>query len=95
MIAYVFQKYPKNFVFQRFIAACQGGFIVPHVWEIVVRKNLTPCEGFMFWFDRVFRKSRQRVSTPAHAFSNLLNWKGYHLLNICLTVFTLEEVRRQ
>ena len=27
------------------IAARQGGFIVPHVWEIVVRKNLTNLEG--------------------------------------------------
>ena len=30
------------------IAARQGGFIVPYVWEIVVRKNLTNFEGCHF-----------------------------------------------
>ena len=30
------------------IAARQGGFIVPYVWEIVVRKNLTNVEGCYF-----------------------------------------------
>ena len=30
------------------IAARQGGFIIPHVWEIVVRKNLTNFEGYHF-----------------------------------------------
>ena len=31
-----------------FIAACQDGFIVPHVWEIRVRKNLTIFKGCHF-----------------------------------------------
>ena len=33
---------------KQFIAARQGGFIVPYVWEIVVRKNLTNFEGCHF-----------------------------------------------
>ena len=32
----------------KIIAANQGGFIVPYVWEIVVRKNLTNFEGCHF-----------------------------------------------
>ena len=35
-------------VFTELIAARQGGFIVPYVWEIVVRKNLTIFEGCHF-----------------------------------------------
>ena len=31
-----------------FIAACQGGFIVPYLRELVVRKNLTNFEGSHF-----------------------------------------------
>ena len=80
------------------IVSRQGDFIVLYVWEIVVRKNLTNFEGwhftrFIFWFDGDFRKLRQRISTQAHAFSNLLNWERYHLLPIFLIVFRLEEVR--
>ena len=80
------------------IVSHQGDFIVLYVWEIVVRKNLTNFEGwhftrFIFWSDGDFRKLRQRISTQAHAFSNLLNWERYHLLPIFLIVFRLEEVR--
>ena len=35
-------------VFLTLIAASQAGFIVPHVWEIVVRKYLTIFEGYHF-----------------------------------------------
>ena len=49
--------------------------------------------NFIFWFGGVFWKSRQRISTRAHAFSNLLNWERYHLLHISLTAFILEEFR--
>ena len=36
---------------KKLIAARQGGFIVPYVWEIVVWKNLTNFEGCHFaWF---------------------------------------------
>ena len=74
-----------------FIAARQGGFIVPYVWEIVARKNLTIFEGCHFprfynWFDWVSWKSRQRISIRTHAFLILLNWERYHLLHISLTV---------
>ena len=48
------------------IAALQGGFIVPHVWEIVVRKNLSIFKGCHYsWFyimiSSVFGKLRQRI----------------------------------
>ena len=49
---------------------------------------------FVYWFDQIFGKSRQRISTRTHAFSTLLNWEQYHLLHTSLTVYTLEEVRR-
>ena len=49
---------------------------------------------FIYWFDRVFGKSRQRISTRTHAFLIILNWELYHLLHIFLTVWTLEEVKR-
>ena len=47
-----------------------------------------------FFLMEFSKKLRQRISTRAHAFSNLLNWERYHLLHIFLTVFTLEEIRR-
>ena len=34
--------------FGQLIAARQGGFIVPYVWEIVVSKNVTIFEGCHF-----------------------------------------------
>ena len=47
----------------KLIAAGQGGFIVLYVWEIVVRKipqisKVATLLDFIFWFDRVFQKSR-------------------------------------
>ena len=77
-------------------AARQGGFIVPYVWEIVVRKHVTNFEGCHFarFYILIWWRLRQRVSTRAHAFSNLLSWERYHLLHISLTEFTLEEIRR-
>ena len=50
--------------------------------------------NFIYWFDLVFGKSRQRISTRNQAFSILLNWEQCHLLYIFLIVKTLEEVRR-
>ena len=37
----------KN-IYKLIIAARQGGFIFPYVWEIVVRKDLTNLEGCQF-----------------------------------------------
>ena len=85
------------------IAARQGGFIVPYVWEIVVRKNLTNFEGCHFarfyiliWWSFPKIETTNFNSGPwcFYGFSNLLNWERYHLLHIFLIVFTLEEVRR-
>ena len=49
---------------------------------------------FIYWFDRVFGKSRQKISTQTQAFSILLNWERYLLLHIFLTVYTLEKFRQ-
>ena len=51
--------------------------IVPHVWETVVRKNLTIFEGchftrFYILIWQSFRKSRQRISTRTQAIFTLV-----------------------
>ena len=42
------KRFVKVCLYKKFIATRQGGFIVLHVWEIVVRKNLTIFEGCHF-----------------------------------------------
>ena len=42
--------------------------------------------NFIYLFDRVFGKSRQKISTRTHAFSILLKWERYHLLHNCVHI---------
>ena len=44
----LFHSLNGHSLLSQIIAAHHGGFIVPHIWEIVVRKNLTICEGCHF-----------------------------------------------
>ena len=46
------------------IAGPQGGFIVPHIWEIVVRKNLTIFKGCHYsWFYIMISSSFREIET--------------------------------
>ena len=45
---FIFIIYHTTKMLIKIIAASQDGFIVPYVWEIVVRKNLTNFEGCHF-----------------------------------------------
>ena len=47
-----------------FIAAPQGGFIAPHVWEIAGRKNLAIFKGCHYsWFYMMISWSFQKIET--------------------------------
>ena len=45
----------------------------------------------IYWFDRVFWKPRQRISIRTHAFSILMKWKRYLLLQVSLIVNTWKK----
>ena len=70
------QWFALNCIFRAICGtAPQGGFMAPHVWEIVGRKNPTIFKcchviilNFIRWFPQVFRKSRQGILTRTHAF---------------------------
>ena len=52
------------YMFSFFIAALQGGFIAPHLWEIACRKNLTIFKGCHYSrFYTMISLSFQKIET--------------------------------
>ena len=61
VLLFILSSLCKNYML---IDASQGGFIVPYVWEIVVRKNVTNFEGCHFaWFNIFIWWSFPKIET--------------------------------
>ena len=77
---YFFKRSHNFFKCSHIIAAHQGGFIVPYVWEIVVRKNLTNLEGchfarFYILISRSFPKIEAKDFNSASCFFKLVKFR--------------------
>ena len=82
----------------RLIAAPQGGFIAPHVWEIVCRKNLTIFKGyhysrFYIMISLSFWKMETKNLNLNPGYFNFLR-TGNCIISCTLVIWTLEVIMK-